>query len=103
MTPYLINAGMSLAAGPDAPFNPSHFNDAEYNQLYAQATSTLDATKRTEYAHEMQRIEYDRGSLVLPYYTPQIDAGSAHVQGLEPSVTGYSPTGYYFEKLWLSS
>jgi len=98
--PYLINAGMSIASGKDGPFNASHFDDHEYNDLFAQATGSLDEAKRTEYAHAMQQIEYDRGSLVLPFYMPQIDASAPSLQGLEPSVTGYSPGGFYFDKLW---
>jgi peptide/nickel transport system substrate-binding protein len=102
LTPYFSNVAMSIASGANGPFNPTHFNDAEYNELYAQAIAETDVARRTELAHEMQAIEYDRGSQALPYWMPQIDACAPNVQGVEESVTGYGPGGMYWSDFWLS-
>jgi peptide/nickel transport system substrate-binding protein len=99
--PYLVAAGQALA-GPNAPFNACHFDDPEYNSLYAQAVAATDASKQTDLVHEMVHLDYDRGAYVIPFFFPIIDAYSNKVQGVQSSATGYSPGGLYWADFWLS-
>ena len=46
---------------PGSPYNETHFNDSKYIKLYDEAVATLDVSKRTEIAHEMQMIDYNEG------------------------------------------
>ncbi|WP_018599964.1 ABC transporter substrate-binding protein [Mycobacterium sp. 155] len=99
-TPYLIVAGMAMD-GDRGTFNQSHQNDPEYNALYAEAVSTLDPGKQKDIAHQMQRIEYDRGGNIVPYYYPTIDASSPRVHGIEPTANGLGPNGLFWANIWV--
>jgi peptide/nickel transport system substrate-binding protein len=97
---YLPQA--SLAELPAAPFNETHFRNPAYNKLYAEAIATVDQAKRTELAHEMQRIEYDEGGYIIPFFPGVFDGYGPNVHGLEPSKGGLSLNGYDFTNIWLS-
>lgn len=99
--PYLVAA--SQATVPGAPFNATHFNDDEYAKLFREAISVTDVAKQTELAHAMQRIDYDRGGNVIPFFYPQIDACSQNVGGLEESVSGMALSNWNFKGFWLNS
>ena len=98
---YLTTA--SVADGPGAALNSTHFNDPEYNKVFDQAEAELDATKRGELIRQLQKIQFDRGGLIIPYYTHVVDAYRKNVAGQrEKNLTGGSlgtPHGY--EKLYL--
>jgi len=93
---------VSLATLPTAPFNETHWNNARYNSLYAQAIATTDAALRTELAHEMQQIEYNQGGYIIPFFPPVIDGFGTNVGGLVPSKSGLSLGAYDFKNVWLS-
>jgi peptide/nickel transport system substrate-binding protein len=93
---------VSLATLPTAPFNETHFNNPAYIKLYQEAIATIDPVKRQELAHEMQRIDYTEGGLIIPFFPPVIDGYGANVQGLVPSKGGLSLNAYDFKRLWLS-
>jgi peptide/nickel transport system substrate-binding protein len=99
--PFLVTAGQD-AAGPDAPFNATKFNDPEYNALYAQAIAELDEAKRTDLIHQMVHIDYDRGANIIPYFFPTIDASASMTGGIGESANGYSPGGNDFTDFWLA-
>jgi peptide/nickel transport system substrate-binding protein len=93
---------VSLATLPTAPFNETHWDNSRYNSLYAQAIATVDASLRTELAHEMQQIEYDEGGYIIPFFPPVIDGYAPNVGGLVPSKSGLSLGAYDFKNVWLS-
>jgi peptide/nickel transport system substrate-binding protein len=92
---------VALATLPNAPYPETHFDDPRYNRLYAEAVSTLDQTRRTELAHEMQVIDYTQGGYIIPFFPPVIDGLGAHVHGFVPSKTGLSLNNYNFGEIWL--
>ena len=92
---------VALATLPNAPYPETHFDDPRYNRLYAEAVSTLDQTRRTELAHEMQVIDYTQGGYIIPFFPPVIDGFSARVHGFVPSKTGLSLNNYNFAEIWL--
>jgi peptide/nickel transport system substrate-binding protein len=98
--PYLPQ--VQQATLPTSPFNECHWNDPTYIKLYAQALATLDVAKRTEIAHEMQRIDYERGGYIIPLFPPVIDGYAPNVHGAVQSKAGASFNYGDFEHLWLA-
>ncbi len=80
--PYMTLS--TLALGPSATvINPTHFSDHEYNSLYRQASSELDAAKQCEIIHRMQQIEYERGGFLIWSFVDTVDAYSSKLGGYE--------------------
>jgi peptide/nickel transport system substrate-binding protein len=98
--PYLAQAALTTL--PTAPFNETHFNNARYGSLYAEAQRTVDVAKRYELEHEMMAIDYDEGGMIIPYFTPLIDGYQPQVHGFVPSKTGLSFNSYNFAEMWLA-
>ncbi len=98
--PYLPQ--VQQATLPGSPFNECHFGDPEYVKLYGQALATLDESKRTQIAHEMQMIDYNRGGYIIPLFVPLFDGYAANVHGAVPSRTGGSFNLADFEHMWRS-
>ena len=101
--PYLVAISQALTATPKAPFNANHQSDPAYDALYAQAVATLDKSKQADLVHELQKIEYDTGGYIIPYFFPVIDASSTKVNGVQPTETGLSPGGFDWKHFWLSA
>jgi peptide/nickel transport system substrate-binding protein len=93
---------VSLATLPTAPFNETHWDNARYNSLYAQAIATTDTSLRTELAQEMQQIEYNEGGYIIPFFPPVIDGYGTNVGGLVPGKSGLSLNAYDFKGVWLA-
>jgi len=51
--------------------------------------------------HAMQRIDYERGSLIIPYCYPLIDAFASYVKGDIQNVTGLGLNAFDLRRLWL--
>jgi peptide/nickel transport system substrate-binding protein len=81
---YLAQA--ALATLPTATYNETHFSNAKYNKLYNQALGTVDLQKRCALIKQMQRIEYDTGGLIIPWFKNQVSAYSAKIGGLKVDV-----------------
>jgi peptide/nickel transport system substrate-binding protein len=81
--PFLVLA--SLNDGPGATVvNTTHFDDPGYNKLFDQAAKTLDAKKRAELIHQMQKVQYDRGGNLIWSFQNTLDAYSSKVDGYDP-------------------
>ena len=93
---------VNQATLPAAPFNETHFNNSKYNNLYNQGLATLDETKRTEIAHEMQMIDYNEGGYIIPFFPAVIDGYNTNVNGIVESKTGSSFNNWDFEHMWKS-
>ena len=99
--PYFTQ--VSQATLPTAPFNETHFNNPKYNNLYNEGLATLDESKRTEIAHEMQMIDYNEGGYIIPFFPAVIDGyKNTNVNGIVKSKTGGSFNNWDFEHAWLS-
>jgi peptide/nickel transport system substrate-binding protein len=98
--PYLPEGALSII--PTAPYDDTHFHDPTWLALYNKALSTVDATARTQVIHDMQQIDYDRGSMIIPYFMPVFDAHRSAVQGAVPDRSGSSFNGFDFKQMWLS-
>ncbi len=87
---------MALNSLPTSTFNTGHFDDPEFNDLYAQGVSELDETKRNEIARNMQEIEHERGAYIVWCYRNLIDGLSAKVTGIPENNVGLSFYSYSF-------
>jgi peptide/nickel transport system substrate-binding protein len=78
---YLATA--SLADGPGAVYNETHFDDDEFNSLYAKAIVETDQETRFGIAREMQAIQHERGGYIIWGFPNYIDAHSKKVTGFK--------------------
>jgi len=98
--PYFPMVAFSSLA--NSPANETHFADPTYAKLYKLALATVDVKKRTELAREMQRIDYEKGGYIIPFFPPTIDAYSSKVHGLREGKTGVPFNQHNYKRVWLS-
>jgi peptide/nickel transport system substrate-binding protein len=65
--------------------NDSYYCNPKYDELYAQQRTELDAQKRWDIVHEMQKIYYEDSPYAIMWYTPLFSAWRAD------RFTGYVP------------
>ncbi len=97
--PYLPQVNLGFL--PNSPFNETHFNNAQYESLYAKALTQVSAPAQKKTVHQMQKIEYDQGGYIIPYFSPVFDAYSSKVGGVSTSKTGIPLGNYGFKNMWL--
>lgn len=96
---FLTNCGEGEVKG--APYNECHFENPQFDSLYSQALSTLDAAKQRDIIHEMQVIYWNEGGYIIPYFTPAIDGYSPKLRGLVPGKELYL-SNFGFENFWFA-
>jgi peptide/nickel transport system substrate-binding protein len=84
---------------PNSPFNETHWADPTFMKLINQARGTLDQAKRTQVLQEAEKIEYDTGGYIIPYFTNQVDAYSAKLTGFIPPKSGFPLGNYWFKNV----
>ncbi len=67
---------------PNSPYNETHWppksgTGSNFISLYNQALATTDVAKRIEIEHEMQKLEYDIGGYIIPFFGDLIDGYAA--------------------------
>jgi peptide/nickel transport system substrate-binding protein len=82
---------------PSSPFNETHWGAGAFEKLINQARAELDATKRTAILREAEKMEYDQGGYIIPYFSNQIDAYSSKWGGFVEAKSGF-PLGNYWMK-----
>jgi peptide/nickel transport system substrate-binding protein len=82
---------------PNSPFNETHWGKGKFESLINQARGEVDEAKRTEILHEAQKMQYDEGGYIIPYFSNIIDAYSAKVGGFVEAKSGF-PFGNYWLK-----
>ena len=98
--PYLPQVG--FATLPGAPYNATHFDDARYTQLYKEGLATVDEARRNELVAEMQKIDYEKGGYLIPYFPPTIDGVGPNVRGLQKSKAGVPMGEWALANLYLT-
>ena len=63
----------------------------------------MDAEARANLLKLAQKIEYERGGLIVWGFVNQVDAYRKYVAGLVPDRTGISLSGYQFRNAWLGT
>jgi len=94
---------------PNSPYNETHWppksgDGSNFGDLYKQALAETDSAKRIQIEQEMQKLEYDLGGYIIPYFNSLIDGHSSKVKGLKPSkgtlnLAGY---GHGFRTIWFA-
>jgi peptide/nickel transport system substrate-binding protein len=85
-----------------SPANETHFNNPTYQKLFNEGLATTEVAKRKQIAFEMQKIEYDSGGYIIPFFSPTIDAYGKNVHGLSEGKTGVPFNQHNYTKVWLS-
>jgi peptide/nickel transport system substrate-binding protein len=75
---------------PTSPYNETHWppksgDGSNFTSLYQQAVATKDEGKRIQIEQEMQKLEYEFGGYIIPFFGDLIDGYAPKVQGLKPS------------------
>jgi peptide/nickel transport system substrate-binding protein len=84
---------------PDSPFNETHWKDPEFLDLIGRARAELDDARRTDLLHQAQKIEYERGGLIVWSFSNQVDAYNTTVGGFQPAKSGFPLTNYGFGRV----
>jgi peptide/nickel transport system substrate-binding protein len=91
---------------PTAPYNECHWppKDSNYLSLYKQAKAAVDPVKRKELTHEMQKLEYNQGGYIIPFFNNLVDAYSPKVAGFKPSkaTLNLDTFGHGFRTIWFA-
>lgn len=74
---------VALATLRNAAYNETAWRNNRYERLYRQALATVDLKKRCEIIKEMQRMDYEQGGAIIPYFKDQVSAYSARVGGFK--------------------
>jgi peptide/nickel transport system substrate-binding protein len=89
---------------PGAPFNTTHFDDPEFNDLNDQVNSTPDESGRCDLMQQMQQILFDRGAYIIPTFNRTLDIMSTNVNGFAAEAGTGIPLGNGdWENAWISS
>ena len=84
---------------PGSPFNETHWGAGKFEKLINQARAELDATKRAQILREAEKMEYDQGGYIIPYFSNQIDAYSGKLGGFVEAKSGFPLGNYWFKNV----
>jgi peptide/nickel transport system substrate-binding protein len=84
---------------PSSPFNETHWGAGAFEKLINQARAELDDTKRIAILREAEKMEYDQGGYIIPYFSNQIDAYSGKLGGLVEAKSGFPLGNYWFKNV----
>lgn len=84
-----------------APFNETHWHNAQFETFVTAARGTLDPAKRKELMVEAQKLLYDEGGYIVWGFYKNVDALSTKVHGLVPADDRWLGA-YNFRNVYLS-
>ncbi len=92
-----------------SPYNETHWppksgEGSNFPALYQQALAATDDSKRIELQREMQKLEYDLGGYIIPFFGSLIDGYSPKVAGLSPSkgTLNLATFGHGYRTIWFA-
>jgi peptide/nickel transport system substrate-binding protein len=83
---------VAVCALPGSTYNETHWGagnspgEKQFQALRNQALATVDENKRCQIIKDMQRLEYDQGGYIIPWFKTQLAAYSAKVGGFKRDV-----------------
>ena len=89
-TMLLPLAYITDAEGTPVPWNESRFIDQEFMDILKQAQGTFDIEERRVLMGELQRIQQERGAVLISYWMNQWIVAHKSVQGIEAHPTNYN-------------
>ena len=94
-SPYLAQVAQSML--PASPFNETHWSLPRYASLYHQANVTDNPALRSEIKREMQLIDFNQGSYIIPAFIDALDAYSTKITGYSAAKVGQPLSDFDFE------
>ncbi len=105
---FTIDQGQALFFSSKGPYNETQFPPAgrpyskRWDQLIANANATLNPSKRKALWEHIQKIEYDEGGMIIPFFANPLDGLSSKVQGLKSHWR--RELGFFqFKNVWFSA
>jgi len=90
----------ALADGPHASIDETHFHLPSYEQMWMEASATLDASKRSELLGEMQTILFNQGGFIIPLFPNAVSACVNTLAGYpSQDLRGFGPVATDLNKI----
>jgi peptide/nickel transport system substrate-binding protein len=91
----------SVFYGKGAPWNKTHFNNDEFNQLLVTARTETDLEARAGMYARMSQILWEEGGAFIPVFTDFLDASATNITGwqvisADELMGGYAPSLTWF-------
>ena len=83
--------------GKPVSWNETRWMDDEFTKLLKEANGTLDAKERSRIFCKLEDIQWERGSIGIPYWQNNWQVVTQRLRDSEPHPTGYM----LFNKAWL--
>ncbi len=93
-------AQASQGTMPDAPYNETHWENAEWLALVKKAFATVDDAARNELIGQAQQIEFDTGGYIVWSWRNQVDAYSKTTTGYKLDKLGGPIGRMYFKDVY---
>ncbi|HHP7235051.1 MAG TPA: ABC transporter substrate-binding protein, partial [Desulfobacterales bacterium] len=84
--------------GKPVPWNETNWSDPEFSRLLAEANGTLDVDARRKIFCQLEKIQWEKGSIGIAWWQNNWQIVSNRVQNSDPHPTGYM----LFNEVWLS-
>jgi peptide/nickel transport system substrate-binding protein len=85
---------------PTAPYNETHWKNAEWLALVNKAYKTVDDAARAELVKQAQQLEYDQGGYIIWAWRNQVDAYSKKTAGYKLDKLGGPVGRMYFKDVY---
>jgi peptide/nickel transport system substrate-binding protein len=85
---------------PDAPYNETHWENAEWLSLVQEASKTVDDDARNALISQAQQIEHDTGGYIVWSWRNQVDAYSTATTGYKLDKLGGPVGRMYFKEVY---
>ena len=85
---------------PDAPYNETHWKNAEWLSLVKKAFTRSTTTTRNDLIGQAQQIEYDTGGYIIWAWRNQVDAYSKTTTGYKLDKLGGPIGRMYFKDVY---
>jgi peptide/nickel transport system substrate-binding protein len=98
-------ADLILALGyqSNAPWNETHWQSAKFDSLLADGRVELDEKKREAIYCEAERMLYEEGGVIVPFFTNYIDATRSRIHNFAPSPAYQLSAGWMYEEAWVDA
>ena len=93
-------AQASQGTMPDAPYNETHWENAEWLALVQQAFTTVDDAERNALIAQAQEIEFNEGGYIIWAWRNQVDAYSTTTTGYKLDKLGGPIGRMYFKDVY---
>jgi peptide/nickel transport system substrate-binding protein len=84
----------------DAPYNETHWKNAEWTSLVDQAWKTVDDDERAKLITQAQQLEFDEGGYIIWSWRNQVDAYSSTTTGYKLDKLGGPIGRMYFKDVY---